>query len=147
MNFNEILKTAPLRTARADFRGLFALEVVITPNNEIAAAIKGSTKEVLDTATGQYMSELDQDRLRDFLATRVVGLPGLTLRTAMTLCGRSLPAEMAAKGDEPLGCDRDTAATLLQMVVGLQTWLLGQLKTLGAEAARLEKAGQENLKQ
>ncbi|MFZ5760945.1 MAG: hypothetical protein ACOY32_15115 [Thermodesulfobacteriota bacterium] len=144
MNFNEILKSAPLRTARADFRGLFGLEVVITPNHEIAAAIKGATKEVLDTASGKYMSEIDQDRLRDYLVTRVVGFHGLTLRTAMTLCGRDLPEELAARGSEPLGCDRDTAATLLQMVVGLQTWLLGQLKTLGAEAARREAESLKN---
>jgi len=144
MDFNALIKTAPLRTARADFRGLFGLEIVITPNNEIADAIKRSTREVLDTATGQYWAEIDQDKLRDYLVTRVTGYHNLTLRKAMTLCGRVLPDEMADRAGDPLGCDRETTTTLLAMVVGLQTWLLGQLKTLGAEAARLEAAALGN---
>lgn len=144
MQFNELVKKAPLRTARADFRGLFGLDIVVTPNNEISDAIREATKQTLNTTTGQYESELDQEKLRVFLISRVVGFSGLTLRKAMTLCGRDLPEDMAERGNEPLPWDNETVGTLLAMVVGLQTWLFGQLRTLGAEAARREEAALGN---
>lgn len=144
MHFNELVKKAPLRTARADFRDLFGLEIIVTPNNEIAAAISNATKSALNTTTGQYESEIDQDKLRAYLVTRVAGFHGLTLRKAMTLCGRALPDDMADKDKDQLPCEPETVATLLQLVVGLQIWLFGQLRTLGAEAARREAAALGN---
>jgi len=144
MDFNELVKKAPLRTIRADFRDLFGLEIVVTPNNEIADAIRGATKETLNTSTGQYDSEIDQEKLRAYLVSRVVAFHNLPLRKALTLCGRSLPEDLAEKGNDPLSCEKETVSTLLKMVVGLQTWLLGQLRTLGAEAARREEAALGN---
>ena len=144
MNFSELVKTAPLRTAEVDFKGLFKAELYITPNDEIVNAIAGAKTEKLNTTTNQYETEVDSGKLSDFLASRVAGFKGLTLRKALTLCGRSLTEDLLDKADDPLPYEKETVETLMTLVVGFQSWTLDQLKVLGVEEAKREAAAQGN---
>lgn len=142
--FNDLLKEAPIRTTSASFQGLFDLELIVTSRAEMEQASMAATTETLDRATGKYEKRVDDAKLRAYLATRVAGFRGLSLKKAMTLCGRDLPAELQERAKDPLSCEPETVDTLLDLVVGLQVWLLGQMRTIAIDAARRDEASQEN---
>ena len=144
MNFTELVHKAPVRTMVANFKGLFDVELIITPNNEIRTGVEGAVRDVLNTTTGKYEAEEDSQKMREFIASKVAGFKGLSLGKAMTLCGRELPEEMQGKATEPLVCEKETVETLLLMVVGLDRWCMQQLVVSGAEAARREAKAQGN---
>lgn len=142
--FSELIKAAPIRTAMASFNGLFQCELVVTSRDELEAANEAARTETLNRKSGQYEKRLDEVRFRAWLATRVAGFSGLTLKKALTLCGRAVPEEMAARGGEALACKPDTVETLLNMVVGFQVWLISELGTIAAIAARADEDSLEN---
>jgi len=144
MNLNDVLAQAPRRTSTESFKGLFEVETLLTTNEEIKAALKAAAAEKLNPQTGGYETEIDQDRLRAWLKSRVAGFNGLTLRRALTLCCRSVPDEHLDGADAPLAYSAETVDTLLRLVVGLQTWLMGQLSTAAESVARREADAAKN---
>lgn len=143
-SFVALLKSAPIRTTISSFQGLFDLELVITSRDEMENATLAARTEILNPQSGLYDKKLDEDKFRGYLATRVAGFRGLTLRKAMTLCGHDLPDELKDRANEPLPRDQETVDTLLNKVTGLQAWLLGELRTIAITAARRDEASQEN---
>lgn len=143
-SFAALLKSAPIRTTISSFQGLFDLELIVTSRDEMETATNAARTEVLNTQTGLYDKKLDDDKLRAYLATRVAGFRGLSLKKAMTLCGHDLPDELKTRANEPLTRDQETVDTLLNKVVGLQPWLLGEMRTIAITAARRDEASQEN---
>lgn len=138
IDFNQICAEAPEKTALEDFQGLFKAEIIITPRDEVMAKIKEATREMTDSLSGEKEKRLDNERLRQYLATRILSFEGLTLQTALTLCGKKLPEEMEKQADEELQADPATIITFCKKVQNFEIWLLSKLKTLGLESAKRE---------
>ena len=144
LNFNDLLKASPIRTAFSTFRGLFGLELIVTSRDELEAANLAAQTQVLNRDSGAFEKQFDDEKFRAWLATRVASFKDLTIKQALTLCGRALPADLTPRANDPLTCEPETVSTLLNKVVGLQQWLINELGTIAIEAARQDRASQEN---
>lgn len=136
MNFAKLVQDAPEKTVTVSYRELFDTEILITSNKEIRDALAAADEKPTQPKDGEKSR---QDVLDEFLASKVKGLKGLTLKKAMTLCGRELPKEAKAKAKEPLTAERETVLTLINLVVGYSHWLMNQVRESGQIAARREE--------
>jgi len=142
--FSELIKAAPVRTVISQFQGLFGVELIVTPRSELEQALEDCTTEVFDSEAGKLVKRHDGKKFTAWVAGRVAGLHGLSIRKGLTLCGRALPESLKARADEPLACETETVVALCDHVVGFQNWVLAELSTIAVAAARRDEDSQEN---